>query len=226
LSPANADDGTSDSRLLESGAPKREATLAGILLHGRDRTREDKVVLASSFGVEGIRWLAPAADTGSWYPGRFFEPRANNEPFLTRAIARCDRVVDEAAEGGRLDPERLVIVGFSQGACLALEYALQRPRRSRTLIVLTGALIGPPDTVWPSSPGLLAGTRILLTGSDADDWISEDQTRHTGRTLEALGADVRLRVYHGRPHMVCEDEMREARALLQELHDSVASHGR
>jgi phospholipase/carboxylesterase len=226
LTPANADDGTSDSPLLESGAPKREATLAGILLHGRDRTREDKVVLASSFGVEGIRWLAPAADTGSWYPGRFFEPRANNEPFLTRAIARCDLVVDEAAEGGRLGPERLVIVGFSQGACLALEYALQRPCRSRTLIVLTGALIGPPDTVWPSSPGLLAGTRILLTGSDADDWISEDQTRHTGRILEALGADVRLRVYHGRPHMVCEDEMREARALLQELHDSVPSRGR
>ena len=136
---------------------------------------------------------------------------------MTRAIAQCDRVVQEATEGGRLGPERLVMVGFSQGACLTLEYALQRPGRCGTLIVLTGALIGPADTVWPSSPCLLAGTRVLLTGSDADDWISEEQTRHTARVLESLGADVCLRLYHGRPHIVCEDELREARELLQTL---------
>ena len=174
-------------------------------------------MLASSFGVSGIRWLAPAADAGSWYPRRFFEPRAANEPFLTDAIAQLDRVVEEAAEGGRLGPELLVMVGFSQGACLTLEYALQRPGCCGTLIVLTGALIGPPDTLWPSSPRLLAGTRVLLTGSDADDWISEVQTRHTARVLESLGADVHLRIYHARPHIVCEEEMREARALLRSL---------
>jgi phospholipase/carboxylesterase len=203
--------------LLESGAPKGSAVLAGVLLHGRDRTREDKVLLASSFGVEGIRWLAPAADTGSWYPGRFFDPRNTNEPFLTRAIEQCDEVVEKAAEGGRLGPERLVMVGFSQGACLALEYALQRPGRCRAFIVLTGALVGPPDTVWPGSPDLLAGTRVLLTGSDADDWISEEQTRHTARILEDLGADVDLRIYHGRPHIVSEDEMTKAREFLNDL---------
>jgi phospholipase/carboxylesterase len=201
--------------LLESGAPKGEALLAGILLHGRDRTREDKVVLAGSFGVEGIRWLAPAADTGSWYPGRFFEPREANEPFLTRAIEQCDRVVEEAREQGRLGPERLVMVGFSQGACLAVEYALRRPGRCGAFIVLTGALVGPPDTTWPSSPNLLAGAHVLLTGSDADDWISEEQTRHTARILQGLGADVRLRVYHGRPHIVSETEMNEARVFLK-----------
>jgi len=216
----------SASPLLESGASKGEAVLAGILLHGRDRTREEKVVLADSFGVGGIRWLAPAADTGSWYPGRFFEPRAANEPFLTRAIAQCDRVVEEAAEGGRLGADRLAMVGFSQGACLTIEYALQHPGRCSTLIVLTGALIGPPDTVWPGAPGLLAGTRVLLTGSDADDWISEEQTRHTARVLGSLGADVRLRIYHGRPHVVCEGEMCEARELLESVRDRVPSRDR
>ncbi|MBV9745948.1 MAG: alpha/beta fold hydrolase [Acidobacteriia bacterium] len=213
-----------ESTLLESGAPKGQAALAGILLHGRDRTREDKVVLASSFGVEGIRWLAPAADTGSWYPGRFFDPRSENEPFLTKAVEQCDRVVEEAGEDGRLGADHLVMVGFSQGACLALEYALQRPGRCGSLIVLTGALIGPPDTVWPSSPDLLAGLRVLLTGSDADDWITEDQTRHTARILEGLGADVRLLVYHGRPHIVSEDEMKEARLFLKVLMRSTACH--
>jgi phospholipase/carboxylesterase len=226
LSAVNAEADISASPLLESGAAKGEVVLAGILLHGRDRTREEKVVLASSFGVDGIRWLAPAADTGSWYPGRFFEPRAANEPFLTRAIAQCDHVVREAGEGGRLGADQLVMVGFSQGACLTIEYALQRPGRCATLIVLTGALIGPPDTVWPGSPRLLAGTLVLLTGSDADDWISEEQTRHTARVLESLGADVRLRVYHGRPHIVCEDEMREARELLESVRNRVPSHDR
>ncbi len=203
--------------LLESGAPKGQAKLGGILLHGRDRSREEKVVLASSFGVEGIRWLAPAADTGSWYPGRFFDPRAANEPFLTRAIGQCDLVVEEASEEGRLGPERLVMVGFSQGACLALEYAWRRPGRCGAFIVLTGALIGPPDMTWPSSGHVLAGTRVLLTGSDADDWISEEQTRHTARVLEDLGAEVRLHIYRGRPHIVTEDEMGEARTFLRGL---------
>lgn len=202
---------------LESGAPKGQAVLGGILLHGRDRTREEKVVLAENFGVEGVRWLAPAADTGSWYPGRFFDPRQTNEPFLTRALEQCDQVVEEAAETGRLGPEHLVLVGFSQGACLALEYALKRPGRCGALIVLTGALIDPSETNRDSSPNLFRGTRVLLTGSDADDWITEEQTRHTARILEELGAEVRLRIYHGRPHIVSEDEMNEARAFLRNL---------
>jgi len=209
--------GPSAPQFLESGAPKGQAVLGGILLHGRDRTREEKVVLADSFGVEGIRWLAPAADTGSWYPGRFFDPRPTNEPFLTRAVELCDRAVEEASEGGRLGPERLVLVGFSQGACLALEYALERPGRCGNLIVLTGALIGPPDTGWASSPKLLRGARVLLTGSNADDWITEEQTRHTARALDELGAEVCLRIYDGRPHIVSEDEMNEARAFLRKL---------
>ncbi|PWU05145.1 MAG: phospholipase [Terriglobia bacterium] len=203
--------------LLESGQPRGKARLAGVLLHGRDRTREDKVVLASSFGVDGIRWLAPAADTGSWYPGRFFEPRAVNEPFLSQAIRKCHEVVDEAGEGGRLGPERIIIVGFSQGACLAVEYALQHPDRCGALIVFTGALIGPPGHPWPSSPKMLMGKRVLLTGSDVDEWISEEQTRETARVLSDLGADVQLRIYKGRPHIVSEAELSEARTLLSSM---------
>ena len=210
-------DASAPPSILESGARRGEALLAGVLLHGRDRTREDKVVLASSFGVPGIRWLAPAADTGSWYPGRFFEPRAANEPFLTQAVGLCDRVVDEASEGGKLARGQIVVVGFSQGACLAVEYALQHPQRCGALIVFTGALIGPPDMEWPGSPNTLKGLRVLLTGSDADEWISEEQTRHTARVLTDLGADVQLRIYAGRPHIVSEAELEEARGLLRGL---------
>jgi predicted esterase len=188
--------------------------LAGVLLHGRDRTREEKVVLASSFGLEGIRWLAPAADTGSWYPGRFFEPLAANEPYLTQAIELCDRVVNEASENGRLGPHQIFLVGFSQGACLAIEYALRRPSRCCAIVVLTGGIFGAPDEPRTFSPNLLAGLRVFLTGSDVDDWVPEESTRQTARVLAGLGADVQLRIYRGRPHIVSPEELAEARKFI------------
>jgi predicted esterase len=82
---------------------------------------------------------------------------------------------------------------------------------------LTGALIGPPGTAWPSSPDLLTGVPVLLTGSDTDEWITEEQTRHTAGVLARLGADVRMRIYKGRPHIVSEPELVEARELLREM---------
>ena len=211
------DASSASSPLLEAGLPRGKARSAGILLHGRDRSREEKVVLASSFQLEGIRWLAPAADTGSWYPGRFFDPVAVNEPFLSQAIDRIDRVVDEAGEGGRLGPSQIFLVGFSQGACLALEYALRRPGRSGALVVFTGSIFGAPGEVRSFPPDLLAGLRVLVTGSDSDEWIPEASTRETARLLSELGAEVRLRVYKGRPHIVSPEELAEARDFIRAL---------
>ena len=211
------DASSASSPLLEAGLPRGKARSAGILLHGRDRTREEKVVLASSFQLEGIRWLAPAADTGSWYPGRFFDPVAVNEPFLSQAIDRIDRVVDEAGEGGRLGPSQIFLVGFSQGACLALEYALRRPGRSGALVVVAGSIFGAPGEVRSFPPDLLAGLRVLVTGSDSDEWIPEASTRETARLLSELGAEVRLRVYKGRPHIVSPEELAEARDFIRAL---------
>lgn len=169
-----------------------------------------------------MRWLAPGADLGSWYPNRFWDPVEANEPYLTQAIERCDEAVREAEEVNesgvrRLGPEKLAIVGFSQGACIALEYALRHPGRVGTLIVFTGGLMGVPGT--HRIPGLpsLKGLRVLLTGSDADDWIPEASTRETAEVLRELGAEVTLHVYHGRPHVVGDEELGEARAILKGL---------
>ena len=191
--------------------------MAGILLHGRDRTREEKVVLASSFQLDGIRWLAPAADTGSWYPGRFFDPLKANEPFLTEAIQQIDEVVDNAAENGRLGPQSIFLVGFSQGACLALEYALRRPGRCGALVVFTGGIFGLPEHRRDFPPRMLAGLRVLLTGSDVDEWIPEESTRETARVLTELGAEVKLHIYSGRPHVVSPAELEEARGFIRAL---------
>jgi phospholipase/carboxylesterase len=186
--------------------------------------------LAADLDLEGVRWLAPAAPEGKWYPARFYDPRQANEPHLTEAIEQCDRAMHEATEDGRMKPDQIVVAGFSQGACLALEYALRRPGRIGAVLLFTGALIGPPDTDWVKIAGTrardggsslkgapLAGLRVFLTGSDSDEWITEEQTRQTARALLDLGADVRLRVYAGRPHVILPEEIRAARAFLTDL---------
>ena len=204
-------------RVRAVGAARGAARLAGVLLHGRGKTPEEKIDLAARFGdIAGIRWLVPVAETpGSWYPGRFRDPREANEPFLTEAVERCHEAVEEASEGGRLGPERIVIIGFSQGACLAIEYVLRHPGRVSSIISFTGALMGPPGSDWKAWAPRLDGLRVFLTGSDADDWVPEESTRETARVLTELGAEVQCRIYHGRPHVVSDDEIAEARAFLK-----------
>ena len=178
----------------------------GILLHGRERTPEEMLRLAAKLDLPDIRWAAPAADNGRWYPNRFMEPIASNEPFLSRSVERCDELVDEAADD-------VVLIGFSQGACLAVEYALRHPGRCRTVVVFTGGLIGPEGTRWPTPN--LSGMRVLITGSDIEEWVPEHRVRETASFLGDLGADVRLRIYEGRPHIVSELEIAEARDLIR-----------
>jgi phospholipase/carboxylesterase len=190
------------------------------LLHGRGKTPEEKIDLAARFGnLEGFRWVVPEAETpGSWYPGRFFDPRESNEPDLSEAVERCHEAVLEASENGRLGPDRLVIVGFSQGASLALEYALRHPTDVRSMIVLTGGLMGVPGSDWKKiAPRSLAGLRMLLTGSDVDEWIPEQSTYEAANLFRELGADVELHIYSGRPHIVSEEEITEARSFLMSL---------
>lgn len=202
------------------GSARGASQFAGVLLHGRGKTPEEKIDLAARFGnIEGIRWVVPEAETpGSWYPGRFFDPRETNEPYLTEAVERCHEAVLEAGENGRLTPDYLVIVGFSQGASLALEYALRHPGFAGSMIVLTGGLMGVPGSDWKSTaPRSLAGMRILLTGSDVDDWIPESSTHEAANLFRDLGANVQLHIYKGRPHIVSEEEIDEARTFLTAL---------
>lgn len=202
----------------EVGSPRGAARVAGVLLHGRGIGPEGKVDLAARLGfLDGIRWIVPGGDVGSWYPHRYWDPVEMNEPFLTEAVARCEEAMEEASENGRLGPELLAVAGFSQGACVAMEYALRHPGRCRTLIAFTGGLMGPPGSQpRPGAPSL-AGFRALITGSAADDWIPEASTRETGQVLASLGAEVTLRIYTDRPHIVNDDEVAEARRMLQAL---------
>jgi predicted esterase len=202
-------------RFLEAGRPQGAAELGGVLIHGRYRTPHEMVYLASRMGVDNIRWIAPSAGHDrSWYPGIFMDPLSSNEPFLTHAIKTIDHAVDRAGEAGRLAPDRLVMVGFSQGACLTAEYALRHPGRCSTMVILTGGLFGPPGTVWTGSPAMLSGSRVLITGSDVDEWIPESRIHETATALEGFGAKVKVCIYPGRAHEVSAAELAEAGTFI------------
>jgi predicted esterase len=203
-------------RLREAGQPRGLAQRAGILLHGRSRTKQEMLDLATGLEIGGTRWIAPYADNGLWYPGRFMEPLESNEPFLTRSVERCHRLVLDAGEDGRLGPGQIFIVGFSQGACVAIEYALRHPGSCAAIVVFSGCLMGPAGTSWrPAGNGTLRGLHVFITGSDMDEWIPEQQSREAARVLTDLGADVDLRIYPSRPHIVSELELAEARGFLR-----------
>jgi predicted esterase len=169
--------------------------------------------IADRLRIDDCRWVAPAAAAGTWYPHRFMAPLDTNEPFLTQAIEACDRAVDEASDPG---DARVVLVGFSQGGCLATEYAIRRSGRCAALVVFTGGLIGPAGTNWRLTPPAttLGGMPVMLTGSDVDEWVPEARVRETASVLTALGADVRCRIYPGRPHIISDAEITEARAFI------------
>jgi len=204
-------------RLREAGQPRGLADRAGILLHGRSRTKQEMLDLTGALEIGGVRWIAPYAGGGLWYPGRYVDPLASNEPQLSRSVERCHWLVLDSSEGGRLGPEQIFIVGFSQGGCIAVEYALRHPGSVSAIVVFSGCVMGPPDTIWKVAGGQsLKGLSVFLTGSDVDEWIPESRTRETARVLRELGADVEMRVYPQRPHIVSPEELVEARHFLEE----------
>jgi phospholipase/carboxylesterase len=201
----------------ETGPSRGDAQRAGLLLHGRERLPEEMLDIADRLNIDGFRWVAPAADGGTWYPHRFIDPFDVNEPYIAEAMEACDVAFTEMRDGGRLAPRKLAIVGFSQGACIASEYVLRHPGCCGVLVMFTGGIIGHDIRRWLVAGVRLDGLRVFLTGSDVDEWIPESRTRLTETVLSALGADVRLRLYPGRPHIVSDDEIGEAKALLEQL---------
>jgi phospholipase/carboxylesterase len=171
--------------------------------------------LATWLGVDGVHYVAPRAANGTWYPRRFIEPRAANEPWLGFALGACDAAVARlSAEGWA--PERIALVGFSQGACLMLDYVAGHPRRYGAVAGLTGGLIGADGELMRPAPGL-DGTPTLITGAEGDQWVPLERTRESAAILADAGADVDLRVFGPGPHTVREEELAAVRELIRAI---------
>jgi phospholipase/carboxylesterase len=198
------------AQLLRRGAPAERAKVTVVAVHGRGATAESILSLADHFQLPDVAWVAPQAAGNAWYPRRFMEPVESNEPWLSSALALVGEIV------GGLTAERVVLLGFSQGACLATEYAARNARRYGGVVGLSGGLIGPDGTQWPY-PANLAGTPVFLGCSDVDAHIPRERVEETARVLEHLGGAVTMRLYPGMGHEVNADELAWIRELLEGL---------
>ncbi len=194
------------------GRELANATAAMIMVHGRGASARSILELAPVFRRPDLAYLAPDANGGTWYPRSFMAPIAENEPGITSAISVVHALVDGVIAAG-IPPERIVLLGFSQGACLAGTSAQRRPMRYGGVIMLSGGLIGPPGTAW-SADGDFAGTPAFLGCSDVDAHIPEPRVRESAAHLERMGAAVTCRIYPGMGHTVNEDEVSFVRDLL------------
>lgn len=197
---------------LLAGRSLTEAGPALVLVHGRGGSAEDMFGLARSIGRERFALIAPRARRSSWYPYSFMAPLASNEPWLSSALTALDDAVGRALAHG-VPADRVVLLGFSQGACLASEYVARTPKRYGGLVVLSGGLIGPEGTPR-DYPGDLDGTPVFLGCSDVDPHIPVERVHETARVLQGMGAVVETRIYRGMAHTVSEDEIEAARSLL------------
>ena len=195
------------------GAPLDSATVAMVMVHGRGAAPSDILSLASEFDVPGVAYLAPEAAGGQWYPYPFIAPVERNEPWLSSALAAVGEVFDMVASAG-IPPERTLLLGFSQGACLALEYAARNPRRYGGLIGLSGALIENGDKQREYS-GSLDDTPVFLGCSDSDPHIPAGRLERTADLLEQLDAEVLLHIYPRIGHTVIEDETTFVRGMIE-----------
>ncbi len=181
-----------------------------VLLHGRGATAEDIMTLASEVQRPGWTYLAPQAAGNAWYPHPFTAPLQSNEPYLGAALETISRVVERVES--RVPAQRLVLLGFSQGACLTLEWAARNARRYGAVIGLSGGLIG-PDGTPRDYPGSFAGTPVFLGCSDIDPHIPMPRVVEAGEALKRMGADVTVRFYPGMGHMVGIEELETIREL-------------
>ena len=197
------------------GEPLDRAHAAMIMLHGRGATAEDILTLVPQLNQDGFAYLAPQANGNAWYPGKFSAPLTDNEPWLSSAIAAIGEVLARVAEAG-IAPERTILLGFSQGACLTLEFAARHARRYGGVIGLTGALIGPADTPRNYS-GSLAGTSVFVGGSDVDFHVAKERMVESGQVFSRLGGAVTTRFYPAMGHEVNQDEIDFVRGVMAQL---------
>ena len=205
-----------DGPVRQFGKPLEKASGAVILLHGRGGSAEDILTLARDLYLPQLVYLAPQAAGNSWYPNSFLAPVTQNEPWLTSALRKVETTLQMANDAG-ISTNRIVIAGFSQGACLATEFAASHPQRYAGLIAFTGGLIGPPGADL-ARQGDLAGTPALFSSGDPDPHVPWQRVEQSARIFAEMGAVVTSRRYANRPHTISSEEIDLARRLIHDAY--------
>jgi len=204
-----------------AGKPLLEAAGAVVLLHGEGDSAEAILSLVDRLGMAQFAYLAPEATDGQWFPHSLLAPLEDNEPWFSSALAAVDDVLDLVQRAG-VTSDRVVLLGFSQGACVALEYVARNPKRYGAVVGLSGALIG-PDGINREYSGrlelyaggeLIGRTEVFLGAGGADPDISSTRVEETGALLRDMGAEVTERIYPDLGHAINDDEVQFVRGML------------
>jgi predicted esterase len=209
----NPNDPHKDQPVLFEGAPLDKARAAMLMVHGRGASAPSILTLVPELAQTDIAFVAPQAANNTWYPYSFLQPIASNEPFLTSALNTLAALVRRLNDAG-FPNEKIMLLGFSQGACLASEFAARNAARYGGLFVLSGGLIG-PDGTPRDYPGSLDGTPVFLGCSDIDPHIPLARVHESAEVLRKLGGNVTERIYPGMGHIVNQDEISFVREVMQ-----------
>ena len=197
--------------MLESGEPLGVARAAVILIHGRGAGAADIMTIGAELQQPGFAYVAPQASGGAWYPNPFTAPLEANEPYLSSALELVGSIL--ASIEKTIPARRVVLLGFSQGACLTLEFAARHARRYGGVVGLSGGLIGPTGTPR-DYPGSFDGTPAFLGCSDVDPYIGKDRVIEAGQVLEEMGAAVKVQLYPQMGHAVRAEEIQAVRDII------------
>lgn len=199
--------------VLSAGQPLGSGRAAMIMVHGRNAGPENILELASLIPHPQYSFLAPSAAGGTWYPLSFMAEIARNEPGLSSGLGVIHELVGSIEARG-VPRRRIILLGFSQGACLSSEYAVRNASRFGGVVALSGGLIGPPGTVW-NYPGSFEGTPVFLGCSDVDSHIPKARVDESAAVFSAMGAAITERIYPGMGHQVNEDELELVREMME-----------
>ena len=195
-----------------AGVPLGQAPAAVLMVHGRNATPANILDLVPRLARSDLTYVAPAAAGRTWYPHSFLTDIASNEPGISSAMAVLGSLVGHIEDAG-VPRSRIVLLGFSQGACLTAEFAIRHPSRFGGVVIFSGGAIGPGGTRWDRE-GHFGGTPVFLGCSDQDAHVPEGRVRETAEHFSRMGADVTLRIYPGMGHLVNDDEIAWAQGLL------------
>ena len=198
-----------------AGEPLERAQAAMVMVHGRGATAESILTLADELAEPGFAYLAPQARGNTWYPNSFLAPIPSNEPGISSGMAAIRATLERAHAAG-IPIERTVLLGFSQGACLSIEFAARHARRYGGIACLSGGLIG-PDGTPRDYQGSLDRTPVFLGCSDVDAHIPAPRVRQSAEVMRWLGGEVTMRLYPGMGHTVNEDEIEFVRGMMAAL---------
>ena len=202
----------SDQTPLRINLNDKGSNYAILALHGRNQSPEYMHDILKSLDWDSLPAILPAAAEQSWYPGGFMDPLDVNSSKLEESLQAVKKFHLELRQLGYPD-DRIIMMGFSQGACLAAQYCLQNPNRFKAIFILTGGYIGPKGIDWQFE-GDFQQTPGLITSSEIDEWVPPQRTRETAEQFSAMNANLKLKIYENREHAVSEDEIQIMKSTI------------